>query len=315
VQRLIQQGADVSAHDADNYTCLHLAATLPSNKIVQLLLKHGANTNATYSYFQQTPLRLAIQYGRLDNVRVFLQTLKQPSTANQSVDLTIIDGNEDSLLTFAQWLAKNENDPAHTTRQQIVVELQTAFDNCLIQAAKKWATVGADINVLKQFQPVLPHSKPHRKPKKNTWLVPACLSALGVLGVTATISSILIYAGIIILPFAPSIVTAIMLGMNILGMAILLGTIATTYYLRNKKEYEIIYLKEPFGSQQQQGPISPSPTTQNALPKSLSLSASAKDERQAILTHTPSPLASLPQARESGNKRKSTSSTVSSKKP
>lgn len=72
VARLLDDGADVHAHDGDQATPLHAAAAMGSEETALLLLEKGANINAATAR-QNTPLHRAAFHGRTNLVRLLLE--------------------------------------------------------------------------------------------------------------------------------------------------------------------------------------------------------------------------------------------------
>ncbi len=74
VRLLLDAGAEVDYHEKMfGATPLFWAADSPDSDIVKLLLEHGANPNATSSYFGSFyALHAAAQEGRLENIRLLL---------------------------------------------------------------------------------------------------------------------------------------------------------------------------------------------------------------------------------------------------
>jgi len=68
---LLEHGADVNAHDHNDWTPLHYASLWGHLRVVQLLLEHKAISNAR-NKDDDTPLHMALQYGYLDIVRLLL---------------------------------------------------------------------------------------------------------------------------------------------------------------------------------------------------------------------------------------------------
>jgi ankyrin repeat protein len=72
VQRQLDAGVDVNEENSIGYTPLHYAAGVGRIDIVELLIKHGANINATDSVKGATPLDYAHWKGQLEAI----ETLK-----------------------------------------------------------------------------------------------------------------------------------------------------------------------------------------------------------------------------------------------
>ena len=68
---LLEHGANVNAHDHDDWTPLHLASSLGHPRVAQLLLEHKAISNARNKR-NDTPLRLALEHRHLEIVRLLL---------------------------------------------------------------------------------------------------------------------------------------------------------------------------------------------------------------------------------------------------
>ena len=72
VKLLIEQGADIHAVDGGGNSCLHVACMFGDKEVMELLLKHGTNPNATNNLMKHTPLHLACDLGDLEKVETLL---------------------------------------------------------------------------------------------------------------------------------------------------------------------------------------------------------------------------------------------------
>ena len=80
VQALLKHGADPNADGEDDYTALHCAASQGRHRIARLLLEHGASTSAT-TIGNRTALGLAEVCNDPEMIRILKETGSHPTLA------------------------------------------------------------------------------------------------------------------------------------------------------------------------------------------------------------------------------------------
>lgn len=83
VGRLIELGADILARDENRRTALHGAAESGHYEVVQMLLRHGAQTNVLEANYGQTPLHLAALNGHSKVVKILLDNGAIPNLTDE----------------------------------------------------------------------------------------------------------------------------------------------------------------------------------------------------------------------------------------
>ncbi|KAK7484865.1 hypothetical protein BaRGS_00023908 [Batillaria attramentaria] len=78
IENRIEKGDDVNATDKSGYTALHYAARSGHIQVCRLLLRHGANVNATTNTGHATPLQRAAYMGHQSVVQLLLQHKADP---------------------------------------------------------------------------------------------------------------------------------------------------------------------------------------------------------------------------------------------
>jgi len=98
VKSEISKGIDVDYRDADGKTALIYASTANKTKVMEYLLEHGADINAT-TQFNETALFWATAFGHVDAVRLLL---------NKNADTQIINNDHKTALDLSRDLNKEE---------------------------------------------------------------------------------------------------------------------------------------------------------------------------------------------------------------
>jgi len=99
VQSLIEDGADTMEEDEEGRTALHRAAENGHSVVIPILLKHGADVDATNLKFGQTPLHLAALHGHKEVVQTLLE---------RGANTNIKDDDEWMAIHVAAWTGKEE---------------------------------------------------------------------------------------------------------------------------------------------------------------------------------------------------------------
>ncbi|KAH6888428.1 hypothetical protein B0T10DRAFT_488158 [Thelonectria olida] len=103
-QQLLEEGADVNAHDGSNGTPLQRAASTENMEMARLLLKHGADVNMNEGH-DRTPLLAAASRGNMEMALLFLKhgadvNAQREQHDNTSLQAAVLFGSVEMVRLF-----------------------------------------------------------------------------------------------------------------------------------------------------------------------------------------------------------------------
>ncbi|XP_025264331.1 transient receptor potential channel pyrexia-like isoform X2 [Camponotus floridanus] len=114
VKALIEKGVPVSTKDNDGRTLLHLAACTASTKIVEELLKHGADPCEWDFEKKYTPLHCAAAAGCVDTVKCLIKSKADVDARRSPLYYAVLNNAVDCVETLLQAGADADNPQVYT---------------------------------------------------------------------------------------------------------------------------------------------------------------------------------------------------------
>lgn len=106
IRKLICHGVPLNQANDKGYTALHMAVLCGNEKVVQLLLRAGANPNTREKAERRTPLYDAVSLGYHGIVATVLNGKADPDIPNSSGETPIIRASKDGHIPLVYLLAR-----------------------------------------------------------------------------------------------------------------------------------------------------------------------------------------------------------------
>lgn len=154
MKKILQQGFPINSHNGSGVTALMDAAYTGETDAVRLLIKEGADVNATAVSLQTTPLIYAAEKGYNDVVQILIEAgantnakadwgftplLAASQYAHHEVVKTLLDAGSNALETC-------QADGAKTTALHLLSDDTVSKNNSIVETAKLLIDAGVDVN-------------------------------------------------------------------------------------------------------------------------------------------------------------------------